>query len=225
MTAVCKGKGGRSKWGGGGNREGKGERGRPNLYDCSGTLEDDGGGGGSQHVEYCAHVVAFFLRRLLAHLPDQLERDDLYDVAQGVQLRDVGQDKSDSARGSALDEHVEGVAARAVVSFNLSARITHAFNTPHPTQQVHLELPLHYLGRVDAERLRHTVGIVQGEHGIASHIAVAVVEVLLDRLHQRLQQLKLLQLGHEAQRAAAHKLVGVHEVLAQEVAHEDHLFA
>ena len=124
-----------------------------------------------------------------------------------------------------MDEHVEGVAAGAVVSFNLSARVTYAFNTPHPTQQVHLELPLHYLRRVDAERLRHTVGIVQGEHGIASHIAVAVVEILLDGLHQRLQQLKLLQLGHEAQRAAAHKLVGVHEVLAQEVAHEDHLLA
>ena len=60
---------------------------------------------------------------------------------------------------------------------------------------------------------------MQGKHGIAPNVAVAMVKVLLDGLHQRLQQLELLQLGHEAQRAAAHELVGVHEILAQEVAH------
>ena len=56
---------------------------------------------------------------------------------------EIGQNNIDSARGSALDEHIEGVVAGAVVSFNLSARVTYALNTMHPTQQVHLELPLH----------------------------------------------------------------------------------
>jgi hypothetical protein len=60
---------------------------------------------------------------------------------------------------------------------------------------------------------------VQGEHGVAPHVAVSVVQVLLDGLYQRLQQLELFQLSDEAQGTAADKLVGMHEVLAQEVAH------
>ncbi len=90
---------------------------------------------------------------------------------------------------------------------------------------MNLELSLHNLGGINTEGLRHTVRIVQGEHGVAAHVAVAVVQVLLNRLDQRLQKLEFFELGDEAKSAAANKLVGVHEVLAQEVADQNHFFS
>jgi hypothetical protein len=90
---------------------------------------------------------------------------------------------------------------------------------------MNLELPLHDLGSINTEGLRHTVRIVQSEHGVAAHVAVAVVQVLLDRLDQRLQKLEFFEFGDKAKSAAANKLVGMHEVLAQEVADENHFFS
>ncbi len=64
--------------------------------------------------------------------------------------------------------------------------------------QLHLQLPLHDLWGVNAEGIRHTIGIVQGEHSIAPHVAMAMVQILFDGLHKRLQQLEFFQLGDKA---------------------------
>ena len=69
-------------------------------------MEDDGGGGRAEHVEDSAHVVAFLLRALFAHFSDELQSDDLNDVAEGVELRDIGENKRDGARWRACNEHV-----------------------------------------------------------------------------------------------------------------------
>jgi hypothetical protein len=46
------------------------------------------------------------LRALLAHFPDEFQSDDLNDVAEGVELRDIGENKRDGARWRACNEHV-----------------------------------------------------------------------------------------------------------------------
>ena len=69
-------------------------------------MEDDGGGGRAEHVEDGAHVVALLLRALLAHFSDEFQSNDLHAVAEGVELRDIGENKRDGARWSACIEHV-----------------------------------------------------------------------------------------------------------------------
>jgi hypothetical protein len=59
------------------------------------------------------------LRALLANFPDELQGNDLNDVAEGIELRYVGEHESDGTRGRALDEHVEGVAAGTVIRLDL----------------------------------------------------------------------------------------------------------
>jgi hypothetical protein len=46
------------------------------------------------------------LRVLLAHFSDELQSDDLNDVAKGIELRDIGENKRDGARWGACNEHV-----------------------------------------------------------------------------------------------------------------------
>ena len=69
-------------------------------------MEDDGGGGRAEHVEDGAHVVALLLRALLAHFSDEFQSHDLNDVAKGIELRDIGENKRDGARWRACNEHV-----------------------------------------------------------------------------------------------------------------------
>jgi hypothetical protein len=58
---------------------------------------------------------------LLANFSDELERNNLDDIAEGIQLRNVGKDEGDGARRGALDKHVQSIAASAVVSLDLSS--------------------------------------------------------------------------------------------------------
>ena len=51
------------------------------------------------------------------------------------------------------------------------------------------------------------------EHGVATHVRVSVVETRSDRRHERLQQLRFLQLAQKAQSRAADELVGVLQIL------------
>ena len=84
--------------------------------------------------------------------------------------------------------------------------------------------PLHHLVAVGHERRAEVLAHVERrERRVLAHVRVAVVEALLDRRHERLEDLGLLDLAQEAQHAAAHVLVRVVQVVAQRVAHEDHL--
>lgn len=54
---------------------------------------------------------------------------------------------------------------------------------------------------------------VNGQHGVAAHIAVPVLQARADGRHQGLQQLCFLQLAEKAQSGASDKLIWVLEVL------------
>lgn len=54
---------------------------------------------------------------------------------------------------------------------------------------------------------------VDGQDGVAAHVAVPVLQAGADGRHQRLQQLRLLQLAQKAQRGAADELVWVLQIL------------
>ena len=146
-------------------------------------MKDDRRRGGAEHVEYGAHVVAFLLRALLANFPDELQRDDLNNVAEGIQLRNVGENECDGTCWSAVNKHVESIAAGAVVRLDLGQLLLQKCKRRRCALCTNLELPLHDLGRVHTESFRHTIRVVQGEHGVAPHVAVAVVQVLLNGLH------------------------------------------
>jgi hypothetical protein len=71
------------------------------------------------------------------------------------------------------------------------------------------------LGSVGNEEREGLVDAVDGQHGIAAHIGVAVLEVGAHGGHQRLEDLCLLELAQEAQRAAPHVLVRVVEIVTE----------
>ena len=52
-----------------------------------------------------------------------------------------------------------------------------------------------------------------GHDGVSADVGVPVLQTRLDGRHQRLQQLRLLQLAQEAQRRAADVLVRVLQIL------------
>lgn len=54
---------------------------------------------------------------------------------------------------------------------------------------------------------------VDGQHGVAAHVAVPVLQARADGRHQGLQQLGFLQLAQKAQGGASDKLIGVLEIL------------
>ena len=68
------------------------------------------------------------------------------------------------------------------------------------------------LGRVRHQEVEVLVDGEYGHDGVAAHVVVLVVETGLDRGHERLEQLGLLQLAQEAQRRAANELVRVLQV-------------
>ena len=54
---------------------------------------------------------------------------------------------------------------------------------------------------------------VDGQDGVAAHVAVSVLQAGPDGRHQGLQQLRLLQLAEETQGGATDELVGMLQVL------------
>ena len=68
------------------------------------------------------------------------------------------------------------------------------------------------------------VRVSYGENSIAANEGVAMFEIILDHRNERFQDLILLQLAEEAQRASAYVLVGVVKIVAQVVGDEDHLW-
>jgi hypothetical protein len=113
---------------------------------------------------------------------------------------------------------------RALLSVSIWADVT-KYRQKIDKCAANLELSLHNLRCIDAKSLRNAVSVVQGENCVAAHVAVAVIQIFFDGLHQRLQKLEFLQLGDKSQCTAAYKLVCMHQILAKEVAHKDHLFS
>lgn len=62
---------------------------------------------------------------------------------------------------------------------------------------------------------------VNGQDSIAAHITVTVLKAGPDRWHERLKQLRLLQLAQEAQGGATDELIGMLQVLKKREAYED----
>lgn len=54
---------------------------------------------------------------------------------------------------------------------------------------------------------------VNSQDGVPAHIAVTVLQAGPDRRHERLEQLRLLQLAQETQSGAADELIGMLQVL------------
>jgi len=62
---------------------------------------------------------------------------------------------------------------------------------------------------------------VDGQHRVAAHVAVAVLQIGEDGGHEGLQDLLLLDAAQEAQRDAADVLIGVLQVVAQILTNQD----
>ena len=66
---------------------------------------------------------------------------------------------------------------------------------------------------------------VDGEHGVSAHVRVAMFQTRADRLHQRLEQLGLLQFAKKAQSRAANELVRMLKIATVRIANKNHLVA
>ena len=78
------------------------------------------------------------------------------------------------------------------------------------------------LGGVGQQVVEASVETENGEDGVAAHVRVAMVQVVLHRGHERLQQFDVLELAHEPQSTPADVLVGVVEVVPEGVAGVPH---
>lgn len=126
-------------------------------------------------------------------------------VAVGGDLVEVVGEEGDGALLRGLEEHKESVPLGGWILF----------------RQQHF---LHQLRPIGEQVLKRAEDGKHSEHGIAPHEGVTVLQILLDGGHERLEDLGLLELAEEAKRAAANVLVRVHQVVAQPVGDEDHLW-
>mmetsp|Transcript_10832 Transcript_10832/g.28114 ORF Transcript_10832/g.28114 Transcript_10832/m.28114 type:complete len:938 (-) Transcript_10832:320-3133(-) len=149
-------------------------------------------------------VLALLVRIAAAHLADELEHDELEQVAVVRDLLQVVREEGHGALLRAVEQHQERVALAGHVRLGVQQRVDQ-------------------LGRVGHQPLEVAVDGVRRQNRRAPHVRVPVLEVRLDRRHEWLEQLGLSQLAQEAQRRAADVLVGVLQIVAKVVTHEDHL--
>mmetsp|Transcript_4291 Transcript_4291/g.10190 ORF Transcript_4291/g.10190 Transcript_4291/m.10190 type:complete len:290 (-) Transcript_4291:68-937(-) len=173
-------------------------------HESAAALECHGWGWRAQKTDHGLHVLGLFQRIGAAHTADKLQHDELNNVAKRTDLINHRQDIFDSTILSAVDKHQEGI--------SLCRGI-----------RLHLKEAVDEVSGVRDQGVRGSIAVVNCQHGISSHIRVAVLQVALHRRDERFQNLRLLELGQKAQGASTNKLIRVVEIIAQHVTHKDHL--
>mmetsp|Transcript_2259 Transcript_2259/g.3157 ORF Transcript_2259/g.3157 Transcript_2259/m.3157 type:complete len:216 (+) Transcript_2259:704-1351(+) len=152
----------------------------------------------------CTHVFALLEWVLAAHFTDELKHDELNNVTHGRDGVDYRQLVLHSALLIAVAEHHKCIALRRHVTLAINELSNQLWCVWHQV-------------------LEALVCVVNGEHGISSHVAVSMLEVGAQRCNQRLQDVLLAHFAEKSQRGATNKLVGVVEIVSDHVTDENHL--
>mmetsp|Transcript_33573 Transcript_33573/g.96288 ORF Transcript_33573/g.96288 Transcript_33573/m.96288 type:complete len:1064 (-) Transcript_33573:41-3232(-) len=159
---------------------------------------------GGRQVEDDAQKPAFVRGAGAADLPHKLEDGKLEDVAHGADLILHAEDVLDRPVLVAIQKHQESIALGGEVAL-------------HEEQLLDVFGGLRH--HVQAEALDDRV---HAHDGIPPHVGVPVAEIPEDSLLQGLKDSVVLHLAQQAQGRAANVLVGVHEVIAEGIAHQNH---
>mmetsp|Transcript_6423 Transcript_6423/g.12463 ORF Transcript_6423/g.12463 Transcript_6423/m.12463 type:complete len:1013 (-) Transcript_6423:147-3185(-) len=178
--------------------------GRAERHQCARTLERHRVGRGALQPKHGADVLALLVRVLPANLADELEHVELDDVAHTRNLVNDAELVLHRTLLIAVAQHHKGIA----LGRHVALAVDKVAND---------------LGSIWHQVLEAPVGVVDAQHRVAPHVRVPVLQVGPQRRHQRLQDVLLTHLRHEAQRGPTHKLVGVVEVVTDHVANENHL--
>ena len=167
--------------------------------------------------QYASDVLRLLVRVRADDLADELEDDELQDIAPRGHLVEVLREVEDGALLGRVEEHEEGVALARDVCLGLEHLVrvrvrvksqgragagpgpgTRDQDRGQPRGAAHL---LDERGPIRQQLLEALIDGEAREHSVAAHERVAVLEVVLDGGDERLEDLRLLELAQEAQRA------------------------
>ena len=145
------------------------------------------------------------LRRIgMTHLVNQFDNNQLKNVSKRVDLFDAAAQIVEGPLLVGMYEHHERVPLARHVLLSLE-KVGDEF------------------GRIRHQKVKILVDGEYGHDGVAAHVAVLVLEAGAYRGHERLDELRLLELAQEAERGAAYKLVGMLQITSVRIAHQYHL--